>query len=145
MVQFKMASLPVLVAKQELPAFPCLKSFDLCRFHILNFTFLLIRRNPLPVETARINQLKAGKCWLLLFGEQSENILSFTIVFRIQRNPSVRKRCEIINYRQEYAGTFCLASKTGSEAILNLTIAFSIPRNTHPEQTAINQYMAGKC
>ena len=43
--------------------------------------------------------------------------LDFTIVFRIPRNPFMRELHESINYRQEMAGTSCLASKTGSDDI----------------------------
>ena len=36
----------------------------------------------------------------------------------------------------ENPGTSCLASKTGSEAILNFIIAFRITRNPYPQTTA---------
>ena len=52
----KMLSIPVLLDKQEVPAFSCLSLIDWCRFHILNFTTLfLIPRNPLPVKTPQIH------------------------------------------------------------------------------------------
>ena len=55
------------------------------------------------------------------------------------------KRRKSINYRQENAGTSCLGSKTGSDAIFNFTIAFRIQKNLLPEKTArINQLQAGK-
>ena len=38
----------------------------------LTFTIVfIIPRNPFPEKTAQINQLRTGKCWHFLFGEQN--------------------------------------------------------------------------
>ena len=76
----------------------------------------------------------------------SDNIFKFTIVFTSRETPILRKRHELINYRQEYAGTSCLPSKTGSGNIFDFTIVFRIPGNPLHEKTAWNSRLpTGKC
>mgnify|MGYP001804020494 CR=1 FL=1 len=109
MVKLKMSSLPVLLARQEVPAFSCPQLFDLCHF---------------------LRQVVFRDC------EHNGYILTYTIVFVIPRNSLPGKTAQTNNYKQENVDTSCLASKTGSEAISNCIIAFSITRNLYAEKTA---------
>ena len=57
----------------------------------------------------------------------------------------LRKRHEAINYRQENAGTSCLASETGSSNIFGFTMLFGIPISPVPEKAVwIKQLQVGK-
>ena len=61
------------------------------------------------------------------------------------KTPFLRKRHKSINYGQENAGTSCVASKTGSDDILDFNIVFPIPGNPlHEKTTRINQLRTGK-
>ena len=101
-----MASLPFLLAKQEVPAFFSRELIDLCHFQILIFTILFgIQRNTLLMGKRHESIKKEGGKYMychscLASDTGSDEISDFTIMFGISINPLPVKTALTINCRQ---------------------------------------------